>query len=177
MPVNVPMFSSSRSFPAVMPSGATISIPVIRLWIPVYFASYENTRQPMRLLCLFDSGAPLCVVPHAVWTSSRLDWERLESPSSDELTAFGRTAQLGRIQVWLPTLGTPEIQRGPFELVAKFLSEKASGDFESARDEPALPAVPQFPLIGLNFFAEHRSEVRFIVPFERTAEAGRVFFP
>ena len=96
------------------------SIPVIRLKVIIQFARKNTLSLPR--LCLFDTGAPLSIIPYKIHHGRALDWEKIPDSSPGKKPWYGDwlgvPCDLGRIRVWLPAPNKPT--RGPFYLIGKF---------------------------------------------------------
>ena len=108
---------------------------------PVITARFPTVGgQSILRRCLIDTGAPLSVVPHAVWHARHLAWAPvsttlLGNSGVAELTWQGVPCELGEMQIDLA---------GPRTLVAKFASR---------------PTPPSDVILGLSFLTDNDLEL------------------
>ena len=143
----VPIYSRSWQLTA----GAH-TIPIVRLWVDIAFKRHQG--EPLPRECLLDSGAPVSVIPHSIYDSSNFEWTELPGAPLELTQWFGVPCKVGRIEVWLPVPQPPPqppLQCGPYFFIAKF----PEGTPKQFKDK----AIPI--LVGLNFFADHQSELEF----------------
>jgi hypothetical protein len=123
------------------------SIPVIRLWVELWFATTSGVG--VRRDCLLDTGAPLCVVPYEMQRRHGFSWIVLPGPwPAGFMTWLGVPCLVGSMEVWGRAAGSAALI-GPLRFVAKF-----------AQASPRQLTGELPILLGLNFLAEHRAEVR-----------------
>ena len=169
-PVTVPIQSTCPArFIASVGQRRRLSIPAHRLWVDL-FLERDGRGSPLKYFrCLLDTGAPVSVIPFRCWQEHGLHWERarpVQVPARF-LRAFGVPCTLGRINVWLPHQGDGADLRGPFSMTAKFLDDPGP--------TPA-PFCPPYPLLGLDFLAEHDASVHFSSLSAPPAAAGTITF-
>src|SRR5258708_3187872 len=123
-------------------ANGAIRIPIVRLWSELVFETQESITPIQQ--CLFDSGAPVGVIPFSVHQNLGIVWQALPGPWAAALTTWqGVECDIGMAQVWLP-LDEPPFLHGPLSFVAKFVRSTPSN----------LPgAIPI--LLGLNLIAQH----------------------
>ena len=124
----------------------SLSFPVARLVVYLYFGTSPPGPQSARETCWLDTAAPLSIVPFHVH-NRRLAWQPLPGIKT---TWSGQRCDLGRLDFWLPT-DQPPYLRGPMSLLAKF-----------AHSDPPGPPVPV--LLGLEFFLTHQAEFNLQLP-------------
>src|SRR5579871_4504459 len=146
------MTSGSESLPitsaGVVHAASGIRVPTVRLWVELAFA--RRFGPPLLSRCLVDTVAPLCVVPFAIHDPGALAWQAIPGPWPPGFTTWqGVPCDLGRIDVWLsaPDLSLP---RAPRTFIAKFPQATPT-------QMPARMPI----LLGLNFLADHWSEITF----------------
>jgi hypothetical protein len=133
----------------------SLSFPVARLVVYLYFGASPPGPQIARETCWLDTAAPLSVVPFHVH-SRRLVWQPIRGIQA---TWSGQACYLGRIDFWLPTDQPPDL-RGQMSLLGKF-----------ARSDP--PGDPVPVLLGLEFFLAHQAEFNLRLP----PQHGVIFLP
>ena len=121
----------------------TISFPVARLVVPLFFGTDPPEHESFKEPCWLDTGAPalrgaIFQVHHA-----NLVWQPIPGVQT---SWSGRPCDLGHIDFWVAT-DQPPYLRGPMSLLAKF-----------PRSDPPGPLVPV--LLGLEFFQGHRAELQ-----------------
>jgi hypothetical protein len=125
---------------------SSLSFPIARLLVPLYFGTAPPGPQSARDVCWLDTGAPLSVVPfHA--HNKRLVWQPFPGIKT---TWSGQPCDLGRIDCWFP-IDQPPYLRGPLSLLAKFPHSDHPGD-------------PVPVLLGLEFFRTHQAEFNMLLP-------------
>lgn len=150
--------------------GRTFRLAELRLWVTVFIGAPGG--QQKRLQFLLDSGAPVSFIPYREWNRLGLKWEKLvrwtrsTPPQVRPEEAFGAPCDLGLVDVWLPHRSDLSDLRGPFSMNAKF--ERDPGP------APRAARLPTHPVLGLDFFAQHRAELEFACPMALQADAGTV---
>jgi hypothetical protein len=124
----------------------TLSIPVARLVVRLFFGTASPGTQTVGEIGWFDTAAPLSVIPFHIH-HQRLVWQPLPGITT---TWSGQVCDLGRIDFWLPT-DQPPFLRGPLSLLAKF-----------PRSDP--PGAPVPVLLGLECFLTHLAEFHLLLP-------------
>jgi hypothetical protein len=147
---------------AVTIAGYRLAAP--RLSVAVEFERSEGGR--LLRDCLIDTGAPVCVIPFSIHDAHDIVWEQVsDSARTPTATWFETPCDLGRVRVWLPAPDGTAL--GPFSLIAKF--PRASPQIFQKQRTP----VPV--LLGLNFFADTRTQVQF--QCYQGPDAGTIDFP
>jgi hypothetical protein len=141
--VSVPIISHRMSH-----TGAGRTVPAVRLWIELLFTC--RAGDPIPVQCLLDSGAPICVVPFAIWQANDVAWQALPGPWPAGFTTWqGVPCTVGCVDVWIPQPDAP-FAHGPLTLIGKF-TQATPASIRSA-----------FPvLLGLNFLADHHADTEF----------------
>jgi hypothetical protein len=160
------MASASSSVPITsvqaLYTAAGFSIPAIRLWVGLEFERIAG--DPIHRNCLWDSGAPLSVVPYDAHHLLSFAWQPLPGPWPPGFTSwFGVPCMVGRMQVWARVPHAPFLV-GPLTFVAKFVQ----------LTPPQLSGTLPI-LLGLNFLADHQAEVT--VQCHTTPNAGWIQLP
>lgn len=146
----------------VLVSAAGVTIPISRLWVELAFA--RRADLPLRQNCLFDSGAPVCVIPFAIHNAGSFAWQPLPGPWPPGLTTWmGVPCIVGAIDVWVPIPEAPYLS-GPLTCIAK-LAQAMPGKV------PANHPI----LLGLNFLADYRAENAF--QCHTPPQAGSILLP
>lgn len=139
------------------------SVRANRLWLAAEFPDRHGGTLVRD--CLFDTGAPLSVIPFSIQQAHDLDWQLLSNPAAPRTHWFEVECDLGQIEIGL--LDNAGTLTGPYPLVAKFPRSTP----RSLRS----PRVPLPILLGLNFIDDVRGEVQF--QCHQPFDAGTIFIP
>jgi hypothetical protein len=142
-PTSLPITSS-----LVPHTAGGVTLPIAHLWVELAVARRGAARLFRK--CLFDSGAPVSVIPQATQQAQPLDWQPLPGPWPAGLLAWqGVPCALGQVEVWVPLPALPYL-RGPLTLIAKF-----------PQAHPVHVPATMPILLGLNFLAAYQAATSF----------------
>src|SRR3954462_9654611 len=80
-------------------AAAGVWIPVVRLWVGLWFNRQGGTPMPRR--CLLDTGAPLSIIPFEIHQKDQFAWQPLPGPWPRGFTTWmGVPCTVGRIDAW-----------------------------------------------------------------------------
>lgn len=123
-----------------------------RVRVEVEFVRRDGLHMPQR--AIFDSGAPLSVVPHSLWHGMQLQWRPLGrqltvsatgQPAPDALLWMGQPCELGETEVFLLDIAT-RTRTGPHRFVAKFVQNPFP---------PHMVGLETVRIVGLNFLSDN----------------------
>src|SRR5436309_2428995 len=96
-------------------SASGVNIPALRLWMELGFA--RRAALPLRRHCLFDTGAPLSVIPFEIHQAQDFAWQSIPGPWPSSLTTWmGVPCTVGWIHVWGAMSVTPYFF-GPWKFI------------------------------------------------------------